>query len=255
MARRRRFHVESLAGASPGARVELPADEAKHARVLRLKPGAALELFDSSGCVWSASLDEDGVGAILDQPKSTASGKSANRDPSPCVILATAWPKGKRAAMLVEKCAELGVTEIVPLRCARSVVVKDNESEGLERLRRIAAEAAKQSGRAEVPAISAERSLPQMMGEHAAGDLVVMLDPRALDSLADLLSRETLDSASDESSGRAVVLLVGPEGGFTPEEEEIADKAGVRRARLGRHVLRVETACIAACAVCAAVLK
>ncbi|MBI3831239.1 MAG: 16S rRNA (uracil(1498)-N(3))-methyltransferase [Planctomycetes bacterium] len=235
--------------------MELPADEAKHARVLRLKPGAEIELFDQSGRAWSAALSDDGAAAFLTEFLAQISGSSAERTRTPRVILATAWPKGKRAAVLVEKCAELGVAEIVPLRCGRSVVVKDDESEGVERLRRIAAEAAKQSGRTEVPALSAERSLPQIVGEHAAVDLVAMLDPRALESLAELLAREAPAAGDTGDSGRAIVLLVGPEGGFTREEEDIADQAGVRRARLGRHVLRIETACIAACAICAAVLK
>lgn len=249
MARRRRFRVESLALAAPGAQVVLPPDEAKHARVLRLQAGAELELFDAEGRVWLAELAGNGGAAVLRAPVESVVSE-AEAGSGVRVVLATAWPKGKRAAVLVEKCAELGVDEIIPLRCARSVVMKDNESEGVERLRRIAAEAAKQSGRNSVPAISDERGLPQLLADPPGGALCVLLDPRARTSLAQALSQLEPDAAGT----RTVLLLIGPEGGFTPAELDLAGQAGVHSARLGRHVLRVETACVAACAVCAAVL-
>ena len=65
MSRLRRFKVDSLAGLAPGERLALPPDEAKHARVLRLKPGAALELFDGLGHAWRATLSRDGASAVL----------------------------------------------------------------------------------------------------------------------------------------------------------------------------------------------
>ncbi|MCW8132252.1 MAG: 16S rRNA (uracil(1498)-N(3))-methyltransferase [Planctomycetota bacterium] len=249
MARARRFHVASLEAAAPGAEIPLPEDERKHARVLRLKPGADLHVFDAHGRSWRAELTDDGASARLVENLA----HEAAETPRSRVVLATAWPKGKRAAVLVEKCAELGVREIVPLRCARSVVIKDGESEGVERLRRIAAEAAKQSGRTDVPAIGGERSLPALVSDRAASDLVVLLDPRAREGLAQWLAREA-DDGSDGAPPRDVILLIGPEGGFSDEELALADQAGVARVRLGAHILRVETACIAACAVCAAVL-
>lgn len=249
MARRRRFRVESLASAAAGAQVVLPPDEAKHARVLRLQAGAELELFDADGRAWLAELAGHSGTVVLRAPVETQAAEQQQAS-GVRVVLATAWPKGKRAAVLVEKCAELGVDEIIPLRCARSVVVKDNESEGVERLRRIAAEAAKQSGRNNVPVISDERGLPQLLADPPGGALCVLLDPRARASLAQALSQ--IEPAA--AGACAVLLLIGPEGGFTAAELELADQTGVQRARLGRHVLRVETACVAACAVCAAVL-
>lgn len=248
MARPRRFRVASLESCEAGTQVPLPVEERKHARVLRLKPGAELDLFDGQGRSWRAELSEDGAHALLKERVTD----QASKAPRSRMVLATAWPKGKRSAVLVEKCAELGVREIIPLRCARSVVVKDGESEGVERLRRIAAEAAKQSGRSDVPAISEERSFPALISDRAASDLVVMFDPRARESFSQWLAREA-DGETD-ASPRDVILLIGPEGGFSNSELELADQAGVARVRLGENVLRVETACIAACAVCAAVL-
>jgi 16S rRNA (uracil1498-N3)-methyltransferase len=247
MARTRRFKVDSLAGATPGARLVLPPDEARHARVLRLKHGAALELFDGSGRAWRATLGEDAASAVLVEEAGAGprgSGEGTHSEPAAGgLVLATAWPKGKRAAFLIEKCTELGVARIVPLRCARSVVVKDPESQGLVRLRRIAAEAAKQAGRSDVPEIAPERSFQEFVSEAADRGCVVLLDPGAQRRLSDVLAEASC------GAGTSRVVLVGPEGGFTAEELQHAERCGARCARLAPHILRIETAAISACAV------
>jgi len=238
----RRFRVESLAGLHSGAEIALPPDEAAHARVLRLERGDALAIFDAAGRSANAEFTENGRATILQL--SEASAQSATR-----IVLATAWPKGKRAAMLVEKCSELGVHAIQPVAYARSVVSKDDESEGVTRLKRIAAEAAKQSGRNDVPEILAEKSFGQILNEHAGKSLCVLLDPRAKIDLLKLLSAKRAEMILG-----ALVLLIGPEGGFADEELAAADAQGVARVRLARNILRVETAALAACAISAHVL-
>jgi 16S rRNA (uracil1498-N3)-methyltransferase len=238
MGRTRRFKVDSLADAQPQTRIELPESERHHATVLRLETGTKVELFDGARA-WYARLSDDGRTAILIGPTDTA---TTGR---PRLILATAWPKGKRAATLVEKCAELGVDEIIPLRCARSVVLKDTEGAGMERLRRIAAEAAKQSGRTTVPTVNDEHTIMKLIEGRPAGTVAVVLDPRAEKSLVDVLE--------DARQAPDWCFLVGPEGGFTPDELEESRRLGAQTARLGAHVLRVETAAMAACAVAAAV--
>lgn len=237
MSRRRRFKVASLEGAVAQVHVAIPAPERRHVQVLRLQPGEELELFDGNHRAWLARLDPDLSAATLIKPL-TESSRERTR-----VILATAWPKGKRSAMLVEKCVELGVDQIIPLRCARSVVHKDSDGEGVERLRRIAAEAAKQCGRADVPAIGQTMPLldvVQGLGERA---VVVLLDPRAELPLAAMLSRA--------DAGRDWCFLIGPEGGFTATEIGQIRERGVHLARLGQTILRVETAAIAVCALAA----
>jgi 16S rRNA (uracil1498-N3)-methyltransferase len=238
MSRTRRFKVDSLTAAQRDARIELPETERRHVGVLRLQAGDEVELFDGQ-CAWLARLCDEGRAAILTGPMDTVTSTR------PRLILATAWPKGKRAATLVEKCAELGVDEIVPLHCARSVVIKDTEGAGMERLRRIAAEAAKQSGRTTVPAIGGERTVAAFLGSLPTGSVAVMLDPRADQSLVEVLQ--------DAARGSCWCFLIGPEGGFTAEELDESKRIGARAARLGTHVLRVETAAMAACAVAAAV--
>ena len=247
MARRRRFHVPTLADAKAGERLELSPAEARHARVLRLAGGEEIELFDSAGHAWLADLAEEDGAALLRAP--LAGGQPRTRDAGPAfrLLLATALPKGKRAAVLVEKCTELGVAQIVPLRCARSVVLKGPGSAGCARLRRIAAQAAKQANRTDVPEVSEERTFTQVVAEVDEGAVAVLLDPQASATLDQLLPWD--GDAPAGGGPRVLLLLVGPEGGFTREELTLADQAGVRRARLGPYVLRVETAAIAACAI------
>lgn len=236
MAKVRRFQVGELAGRKAGDRLSLPLAEAQHARVLRLKAGDFVECHDGAGRGAWARLEGESV-VLLEDPF------EGDRAEARHIVLATAWPKGKRAAVLVEKCTELGVAQIVPLRCARSVVVKDPESEGVARLRRVAAEAAKQSGRMLVPEIGAERAFAQVLAEEASHLRTVLLDPRGSVKLHDWLS--------EQDGGAPVLLLVGPEGGFSEEELDLAEKAGVVRAKMAPYTLRIETACIAAVAAAA----
>lgn len=240
MARTRRFRVESLAGTAVGQTLALNPADAHHAKVLRLKTGDPVELFDVSGGRADGSIAENDAQGVTVLLESVASEPSASE--SPALILATAWPKGKRAAMLVEKCAELGVGRIIPIQYERSVVEKDDESEGVERLRRIAIEAAKQSGRTDVPRIEPARTLEALLKESAA--VAVLLDPRAERGLG-----EWFAALPPEKSSAGVLLIIGPEGGFSNAEIQRVDAAGVARVRLAEHILRVETAALAACAV------
>ena len=236
MSKCRRFKVESLSGVQAGAMFRLPEDEYRHTRVLRLEPGTEIELFDGVGNSWVASLE--GEQALLIEKSAVKISGSRK------LILAVPWPKGKRAGVLVEKCSELGVTEIIPLRCARSVVHKDGESEGVTRLRRIAAEAAKQSGRTDTPEIQDETSVADVLRKNA-GALKITLDPHAELSLVEVLQSKNADEKN-------VLMLIGPEGGFTLDEVESMRSAGCETARLGEHILRMETAAVAACSVWAA---
>ncbi|HYG76455.1 MAG TPA: RsmE family RNA methyltransferase [Planctomycetota bacterium] len=239
MSKLRRFRVDSLEAAAVGAVITLPETEAKHARVLRLQPGEAVELFDAQGRCAEGSI-EPGEPLVV-RIRTVRAPREEGRG---TVTVAVAWPKGKRAGVLVEKCSELGVNCILPTRFARSIVSKDEESEGISRLRRIAAEAAKQCGRGDVPEIGSEKAFEQVLSSAAKNTLCVLLDPRAGESLATVLER-------DWHAGMSLLLIVGPEGGFTAEEMHAADRAGVVRARMAETVLRVETAALAACAIAA----
>ncbi|MFH0940124.1 MAG: 16S rRNA (uracil(1498)-N(3))-methyltransferase [Planctomycetota bacterium] len=236
MSKRRCLRVESLQGLKVGDEAPLSTAEAHHARVLRLKFGVEIEVADAFGRAARANLTETFTAKIVALQESA---RTIAR-----LTLATAWPKGKRAALLVEKCSELGVDRIIPVRYARSVVSKGEESEGLARLRRIAAEAAKQCGRNTLPEIVVEMELNQVLAHEAPSALALRMEPTAekwlLDALAD--QRATLRD-------QPLLLFVGPEGGFAPEEQAAFLKAGIQSARVAKYVLRVETAALAACAL------
>lgn len=234
-----------MQGLRPGDAVALPAAEARHARVLRLAAGAEIAVFDGAGRSALARLAETPQG-----PGAELLALSARAETAGSLVLATAWPKGKRAALLVEKCSELGVHRILPVRYARSVVLKAEDSESLARLRRIAAEAAKQCGRNDEPEIAAECSFSQLLAEEAPNACCFLLDARA-----DLYLAEALLEKRALLCAQPLLLIVGPEGGLAPEELAAADAAGLPRVRLAPHVLRVETAALAACAIAGAVLE
>src|ERR1041385_4630808 len=124
MAKVGRFQVDSLEGKEPGVVVSLPENEAAHVRVLRLETGAEVELFDASGRAAKGALVEGGV-----KVHSVHAAQISNTR----LVLATAWPKGKRSATMIEKCTELGLDVLIPMRYSRSVVTKDEEAEGLQR--------------------------------------------------------------------------------------------------------------------------
>jgi 16S rRNA (uracil1498-N3)-methyltransferase len=242
MSKVRRFRVQSLDQVVVGDALILPPEEVKHARVLRLDHDTPVELFDDSGRSAHAVLASAGgelAARIIDVAASVATTQR--------LTIATAWPKGKRASVLVEKCTELGLERLMPIHYARSVVSKEDETEGVARLRRIAVESAKQSGRNEPLLITPELSFTAALRE-IDGALALIADPRATNRLVDILHAERSNLAL------RVVIFIGPEGGFSPEELAEAQRSGMRQVKLARNVLRVETAAIAACAITRAIL-
>jgi 16S rRNA (uracil1498-N3)-methyltransferase len=223
-------------------RVRFDADEAHHLRrVLRLRPGAVVEATDGTGRLYTIRLvellAEGGWGHI-----------EARAEPereSPCAItLAQAILKGDRMSWLVQKATELGVARIVPMETARVVARPDAGAVTRHtRWERIAREAVKQCGRVVVPAIDRPRSLVEVTREVTAGHDVAWL-------LWEGGGRTLAVAAAETASPARLLLLVGPEGGFTPEEVAMAEGAGARRVSLGPRILRAESAGLTAVALC-----
>lgn len=155
------------------------------------------------------------------------------------IVLYQAAPKGKRMDLVVEKAAELGATRIVPLVTDRSVV-KAGEGNKLERWRRIAESAARQSLRTVVPEVTAPMPFREAI-EVAEGTIL-------LHNAAELPSLEEVVSSPAS-------LFVGPEGGWSDGEMDVARGFGASFARIGPHRLRSETAGIAAVARADAALE
>jgi len=231
----RRFYIEPPA--LDVDEVPLPAALAHRlSRVLRLTPGDTIVLFDGSGFDATARIDalneRAGTATILDR-------RAGMPEPRTRVHLYQAISKGERFEWLVEKATEIGVARIVPLITARSVVRTRGDAGRIERWRRIAVEAAEQCGRTAVPAVDVPQSFAAAVAE-APGVLLVPYEtagegaleiPTALDRHVDALF------ATAEVS-----ILIGPEGGFAPEEIAAAQERNASIVTLGRRTLRAETA-------------
>jgi len=222
-------------------RVRFDADEAHHLRrVLRLRPGALVDATDGTGRLYTIRL----VAIAAEGGWGTIEARAELERESPCKItLAQAILKGDRMSWLVQKATELGVSRIVPMETARVVARPAAGSARHTRWERIAREAVKQCGRVVVPAIDRPRSLVEVAREVAAGhDVAWILWEGGGQSLA--------AAAAETASPARLLLLVGPEGGFTPEEVAVAEGAGARLVSLGPRILRAESAGLTAVALC-----
>ncbi|MDX1653979.1 MAG: 16S rRNA (uracil(1498)-N(3))-methyltransferase [Candidatus Competibacteraceae bacterium] len=204
-------------------------------RVLRLKPGAPLVVFDGRGGEYRAVLTR--------VERRRARLRLEDFDPreveSPlAVTLAQAVSRGERMDYTLQKAVELGVTAIQPLLTGRSVVnlAGERQARRLEHWQGVVVGACEQSGRNRIPELLAPRELEPWLGNFQGRGL--LLDPEAVGSLAQWpFSQEPL------------TLLIGPEGGFNPRELAAARGAGFQGVRLGPRVMRTETAGVAALAV------
>jgi 16S rRNA (uracil1498-N3)-methyltransferase len=201
--------------------------------VLRLPAGAAVEVFDGEGGRYSGRL-EAGLDTVALGPREDA--RSAGTE----IALLFALAKGEKTDLVVQKATELGAARIVPFAADRSVVRLEGERAGerARRWRRIAEEAARQCGRADVPDVGVPIPLDGALASLAPGAIPVVFQPGAA-PIAELPAPGT--------GGLAAV--VGPEGGLTELELEACERAGARRAGLGPRVLRAETAAIVALAL------
>jgi 16S rRNA (uracil1498-N3)-methyltransferase len=224
-----------------GAGEVLVVDEAHRylGRVLRLRAGDAVTVFDGQGTEIDArvlSTDAQGTRLALGDRRTVAAA-------GPVVTLLQAIPKGERMDLLVQKTTELGVGRIVPVVTERTVVQPG--SNRVSRWRTIAQEAARQCGRADLPAIDE----PCPLGEALLSGPGVRLMAWEGVAQAAVPLRKAL--GGDEP---AVTLLVGAEGGFSEAEAAAAVAAGFRLVGLGPRILRSETAAIVAVALVQAAL-
>ena len=210
----------------------LTGDEAHHAiHVLRLKTGETVNIFDGRGHEAQCTIAELGKDAV----RLTVLQRSAI-PPLPCrITLAQAVPK-KNMDLIVQKATELGVAQIVPLISERTVVQLDEDAKKLDRWRAIALDACKQCGNNWLPEISPPQRAKEFLNALGKFDLklIASLQPDSK-PLKQILSGSTPPS---------VLILVGPEGDFTPAELSLAKSAGCLPLSLGPLVLRAETAAL-----------
>jgi 16S rRNA (uracil1498-N3)-methyltransferase len=232
---------------------ELAPEEAEHAlKVLRLGPGDPLIGLDGCGhrhplrvrAHTKRALALDSAGEPEFEPEPGAEGS-----PLPWFELAIAWPRRNRVEEMVNRLTQLGAAGLRPL-VATQRGPEEVPSEIPARIQRVAREAVKQCGRAWLPRFHPTTPAAELL-TRTEPPLLAILDPSGALSLDTWLRSLRPSPAGYGTAARPIVLAIGPEGGFTPEELSTWRDAGATVARLGPHVLRIETAAEAAMALAA----
>lgn len=221
----------------PGALVLLDGPEGRHAAVVRrIRAGEQVVLADGRGHAVTGPVVATGKQSITVQVASSV----VEEPPARRFVVAQALAKGDRGELAVELLTEVGASEILPWQASRSITRWSGErgAKGLARWRSTAREAAKQSRRLWTPEVGEPISTSQLADRVAAADLALLLHEEADAALADV----GLPPAGE------VLLVVGPEGGLSPEELTRLAAAGGRPTLLTPHVLRTSTAGVVACA-------
>lgn len=219
-----------------GGAVVLGEASSRHVRVLRLRVGETVVLFDGEGRAATARLKSvaDDVVCVAVPPVATATKRAR-------IVLMLAVPKGSKLDDCVRAATELGVDEVALMQTERTVPRWDAERTRarLDRLTRIASEASAQCERDDIPIVHAPRPLCSWLEEMPASAKGLLFGARVEGAV-------TLDRATGQ-----VWCALGPEGGFTEEEILLFERSGFSVASLGTRVLRVETAVPAALAIVA----
>lgn len=229
----RRFFIPS-ADLQQNGTVDLAPELVKHIRsVLRLPVGMELELLDGRGGIARCRLETLGTGT------GSATVLDVQQIPPPPlrIELVQGMAKGDKLDLVLQKGTELGAGRFIICPMERSIGrLKEERLAGrIERWQRIVQEASRQCGQTHLPSVETARALPVGLAA-CRGDLKLMLWEEETQPLPDILP---------ETAPSSISVLVGPEGGLSQSEAELARQAGFRSVRLGPRILRTETAGLA----------
>ncbi|MBX3617687.1 16S rRNA (uracil(1498)-N(3))-methyltransferase [Nitrosomonas sp.] len=234
------YHPEAI---TVGQMIELSADNKHHAaRVLRLRNGDPITLFNGHGGEFRARIDiisKDRIVVFVDSFQDT------NRESPLQIELAQAICVNEKMDWIIQKSIELGVSRIQPVSTARSIVHLSNERSGkrLQHWQKIAISTCEQCGRNQVPPIDPMITLSEWLSQkkmnRTVQDILIMLSTTATKSLKDI---------PEPVTDAKVALIIGPEGGFTADEELAMTHSGFVPLHLGNRILRTESAALAAIA-------
>jgi len=233
-----RFYVPFHAGLK---NLWIDSSESHHIiHVKRLKIGDSIIVFNGTGDEFEAEIEDiedNRVNVRINQQKTISKENIVEID------IAFAIPKGKRSHLLIQKCTELGVHKLIPINYARSVVkLKDDCSVKIEKWQKIAIEASKQCGRNTITEIGNVVDFDNILNTSDSYDL-----PLFACSQSD--SDNLKNTLQEHPKPNNILSFIGPEGGFTTNEIEMAKRAGCKFVSLGSQILRVETAAIAVSAI------
>ena len=215
-----------LDAAQNGQELILDSETAKRfTRVLRLEPGTEVELLDGTGRIVTGVLDQKilkNIQILHIKPK------------GPVIKLYQALVSMDKLEQITQHSTELGVAEIILFKSERSQIdFKDKMASKLERLTRIAQDASRQCGRADVPVITGVKSVLASLFQRE--EQILICTPGA-------------SSPFEKGGFRGISVLIGPEGGFSPTEIQAFKSQGAQEISLAPYVLRTETASLAALA-------
>jgi 16S rRNA (uracil1498-N3)-methyltransferase len=236
-----RVYVE--APVATGKRLVVEGSAANHiTRVLRLRSGDLLTVFDGSGGEFGARIEEFRKDSVV---VTVAEHRLLDRESPLPLTLAQGISRGERMDWVIQKATELGTSRIVPLFTKRSMVRLDERQaeRKLQHWRAIAIAACEQCGRNKIPELAAPVDFFDVLPADDSGAMRLLLSPTG-----DLRIEDLAEVGQDLAPGvrKGITVLIGPEGGLEEVEQEAALAAGFKAVQLGPRVLRTETAAIAA---------
>ena len=221
--------------------ITLSEEDSKHlSKVLRVRMGEEIEVCDGRGTEYLAEVSEISSKCV----KARVIKKEVSmQEPKVKVTVFQGLPKGSKMELIIQKCVEIGVTDIVPVATSRAVVKLDEDKAGgkVERWNKISLEAAKQSSRAVVPHVYQPLSFDEAIKKASEYDMKIIPYEKHGETGFKTFLRE--------KSPKTVAVFIGPEGGFEEEEIEKAISCGIKPVSLGKRILRTETAPLAVLSV------
>lgn len=225
------------------AHIVVTGQDVNHIRnVLRMKPGEEVFISDGQGKTYFCVLEELDTEQVIARIEKEEAGDA---ELNASITLFQGLPKGDKMEWIIQKCVELGVHRIVPVKTRRTIVKLDDKkaSSKVKRWNSISEGAAKQSGRGMVPEVTDVISFAEALKQAKEMDVVVIPYEEATDM------EKTRRILGGVRPGQSVGIFIGPEGGFEEAEVEEAMKSGAASITLGRRILRTETAGMAVLAM------
>lgn len=220
--------------------VLLYGEEHRHlSKVARIKPKEKVWLFDEGGTSYLAKVEQ----IEKDRTRLSILEERGKEEPKTKITLAQSLIKSKKMDLILQKATELGLTTFIPVIGARSIVkIEEKIETRLERWQKISREATKQCGRSVIPTILPPQHLGKLVEERNEERKLFLCEKRGTYLKKILL--QNLNSQQKDKQSFSVIVLTGPEGGWTEEEENLILRHGYEAVSLGKYILKSETATI-----------
>lgn len=213
-------------------------------KVARIKPKEKVWLFDEHGTNYLARVEE----IEKDRTRLSILEEKGKEEPRTKITLAQSLIKSKKMDLILQKATELGLTTFIPVIADRSIVkIEEKIKTRLERWKKISQEATKQCGRSVIPTILSPQHLRKVLEERNEERKLFLCENRG-NYLKNILLQE-LDRRGRDKQPFSVIVLAGPEGGWTAEEENLILGHGYEAVSLGKYILKSETASISSLAM------